>query len=54
MKIAFLTDIGKRANNEDSLAVKRFGDIYLLAVADGLGGHSAGETASGLAVMEVN
>ncbi|MCL0087895.1 Stp1/IreP family PP2C-type Ser/Thr phosphatase [Dehalococcoidia bacterium] len=53
MKIASLTDSGKRANNEDSLAVTRFGDIYLLAVADGLGGHSAGEIASGLAVIEL-
>ena len=53
MKITSLTDRGKRANNEDSLAVKGFGDIYLLAVADGLGGHSAGEIASGLAVIEL-
>ena len=53
MKIASLTDRGKRENNEDSLVVKRFGDIYLLAVADGLGGHSAGEVASELTMIEL-
>jgi protein phosphatase len=53
MRIASLTDKGGRGNNEDSLAVNRFGDIHLLAVADGVGGHSAGEIASGLAVIEL-
>ncbi len=54
MNTAHITNTGKRENNEDSVLVKRLDDdVYLLAVADGLGGHSAGETASRLAVMEL-
>ena len=37
-----------RKNNEDSWAVEN--DLQLYVVADGMGGHSAGEVASGLAV----
>ncbi len=53
MNTAHITNIGKRENNEDSVLAKNLGDIHLLAVADGLGGHSAGETASRLAVVEL-
>ncbi|HID47637.1 MAG TPA: serine/threonine-protein phosphatase [Methanothermococcus okinawensis] len=41
---------GGRAHNEDCILVKRIKDIYLLAVADGIGGHRAGEVASKIAV----
>jgi protein phosphatase len=45
---------GIRPSNEDACYVSRIshhsGTILLLAVADGLGGHPAGEVASGLAV----
>jgi len=37
-----------RKNNEDSLAIEA--DLQLFVVADGVGGHSAGEVASRLAV----
>ena len=54
MNTAHITNTGKRENNEDSVLVRRLDDdVYLLAVADGLGGHSAGETASRLAVIEL-
>ncbi len=54
MNTAHITNTGKRENNEDSVLVKRLDDdVYLLAVADGLGGHSSGETASRLAVVEL-
>lgn len=33
---------GKRANNEDSIFVPKGGEISLAIVADGMGGHSAG------------
>ena len=42
-----------RKNNEDSMLVSRIGDIYLLAVADGLGGRPAGDVASQMAIIEL-
>ncbi len=52
MKTFYLTDAGKvRDHNEDSLIIlKNINDEYLLAVADGMGGHSAGEIASSIAI----
>jgi protein phosphatase len=49
MKIASKTDTGRvRTNNEDSILVDQERGIFLLA--DGMGGHNAGEVASKLAV----
>lgn len=46
------TDMGKvRANNEDSYYVDD--KLRLLVVADGMGGHASGETASNLAVKVI-
>lgn len=45
-----ISHVGARENNEDSLLVMELPDAYLLAVADGLGGHNAGEVASRIAV----
>lgn len=52
MKSFYLTDVGKvRDHNEDNVViVKNKNDEYLMAVADGMGGHSAGEVASSLAI----
>ncbi len=52
MKAYYLTDAGKvRDHNEDSLIiVKNSNEEYLMAVADGMGGHSAGEVASSIAI----
>lgn len=52
MKSFYLTDAGKvRDHNEDSvIIVKNNEDNYLLAIADGMGGHSAGEVASSIAI----
>ena len=52
----YQTDPGKvRSHNEDSLTILRNenGD-YLLAVADGMGGHSAGEVASSIAINHLS
>lgn len=52
MKSFYLTDAGKvRDHNEDSvIIIKNNGDDYLMAIADGMGGHSAGEVASSIAI----
>jgi len=52
MKSYYLTDAGKvRSHNEDSVTiVKNASGENLLLVADGMGGHRAGEVASSLAV----
>ena len=48
----YQTDTGKvRSHNEDSVTiVKNLNNEYLLVVADGMGGHKAGEVASSKAV----
>jgi serine/threonine protein phosphatase PrpC len=42
-----------RELNEDSLVISKLDDLVILAIADGLGGHAAGEVASRLAVREL-
>ena len=44
---------GKRNNNEDALLAEKAGDGYLIAIADGIGGHRAGEVASAIAISTV-
>ena len=55
MKTFYQTDPGKvRSHNEDSVnIVKNMNNEYLVVVADGMGGHKAGEVASSLAVNEL-
>ena len=52
MRSFYMTDPGKvRNHNEDSvIIVKNDEDSYLMAIADGMGGHSAGEVASSIAI----
>ncbi len=55
MKTFYLTDAGRvRDHNEDSVTIlKNANNEYLLIVADGMGGHRAGEVASSLAVTHL-
>ncbi len=51
MQVAGLTNRGKeRARNEDNYFLQTGPAIALIVVADGMGGHRAGNVASGLAV----
>lgn len=55
MKSFYLTDSGRiRSHNEDSVTILKNGNNeYLLIVADGMGGHRAGEVASSMAVTHM-
>ena len=55
MKSYYLTDAGRvRDHNEDSVTIlKNMSNEYLMIVADGMGGHRAGEVASSLAVTHL-
>jgi len=56
MQTFYLTDPGKvRDHNEDNVTIiKNNKNEYLLAVADGMGGHKAGEVASEIAITCLN
>ncbi len=52
MKSFYITDAGKiREHNEDNVIIlSNDNEEYILAVADGMGGHKAGEVASAIAI----
>lgn len=51
MRVYFDTNKGMiRENNEDNLIIEQKGRYNLYAVADGMGGHRAGEIASSIAI----
>lgn len=56
MKSYYLTDPGMvRSHNEDSvIIVKNMMGEHMMIVADGMGGHRAGEIASGIAVSHLS
>ncbi len=46
MKVAKLTGIGKRFENQDAMGIGRWGAWLVAGVFDGLGGHSGGKIAA--------
>lgn len=56
MKYSYITDPGSvRDHNEDSvMVIKNENDQYMLAVADGMGGHRAGEVASSIVINHLS
>ncbi len=52
--IAGMSCTGKRNNNEDAFLAVKAGNGYLIAIADGIGGHRAGEVASAIAVSTLS
>ena len=48
------SNIGKREKNEDSYMIKKVGNFYIFAVADGMGGGSFGKEVSKIAVNTLN
>ena len=56
METCFRTEKGARSRNEDACGIWEFpgSGLTLLAVADGLGGHPAGDIASALAIKELH
>ncbi len=54
ISVSYYTEIGGRDVNEDAVALLENGDTVLGIVADGLGGHEAGEVASRMAVNVIN
>lgn len=50
MIYAAKTVCGRRAQNQDGVFIPKGRDISLVAVADGMGGHNAGDVASALAI----
>ena len=55
MKIEYyaLSKKGRREKNEDAYIAEKIKDLYVFAVADGLGGHVGGEIASKIAIIEL-
>jgi Serine/threonine protein phosphatase len=56
MDYFYLTDVGKvRDHNEDSVVItENHSSEILMSVADGMGGHKAGEVASSIAITHIS
>ena len=55
MQTFYMTDAGKvRTHNEDNVVIiNNKNNEFILAVADGMGGHKAGEIASNIAIEHI-
>lgn len=50
---SIISEIGDRTINEDNIAFWQEGELFCIALADGLGGHCGGDLASSLVVKNV-
>ncbi|MEG3055144.1 MAG: protein phosphatase 2C domain-containing protein [Methanoculleus sp.] len=50
LRYAAVSERGRRERNEDSCFAGVIAGHHIFAIADGLGGHASGDTASGIAV----
>lgn len=53
MIYAYRSDTGARKHNEDSFYIPGEGELPAVIVADGMGGHQAGEVASAMAIDRI-
>ena len=54
IKYSYATDIGRtRSHNEDAVSIFENDHVVIAAVADGMGGHSAGDVASKMAMDHI-
>jgi len=54
LKHAYQTDVGKvRSHNEDAVQIFQNDQLTIMVVADGMGGHAAGDVASKMAITAV-
>jgi protein phosphatase len=53
MQYAAITEPGSANQNQDYYIIEKINDLYLFAIADGIGGLSHGETASKIAIVEL-
>ena len=55
MQTFYFTDPGKvRSHNEDNVTIiNKLNKEFILAIADGMGGHKAGEIASSIAIDHI-
>lgn len=53
MKYYAISEKGERDQNEDYFSAERVNDFFVFAVADGIGGHTGGEFASKIAIVEL-
>jgi len=54
LKHSYKTDVGKvRSHNEDAVQIFQNNQLTIMVVADGMGGHAAGDVASKMAITAV-
>ena len=54
-QVCYKTDVGKvRPHNEDAVKGYKNQHCSMMVIADGMGGHAAGEVASGMGIISIS